>query len=272
MSEWPKQENKLEQMPEVVLHFMRHSTKEKAPEKEDKDVLLSAPGRELAAGKFEEPMDMRFAHTMGSPRVRTHETVAVAATKNPEANPEDLGIGKMRITEKLDFILDEKSQYGAKFHEVFNAGTALPWLINESDQLAKETGDTYQSTYSRMAGNIAGLIYKTYLAASRGAKILEQSQNEGNETNNFERILGTHGTLPESFLLKLVDKMHGAEARDKLLKTIGTGFGVTEGFDVKLSKKDGQEQIRITYKKGEYTFDEIVPATTLEEIIKEGEA
>lgn len=36
--------------PKLVLHFLRHSMKEKAPEKNDKDVLLTPEGRALVRG------------------------------------------------------------------------------------------------------------------------------------------------------------------------------------------------------------------------------
>lgn len=122
-----------------------------------------------------------------------------------------------------------------------------------------------------MAANIAEIIYRNFKAASRGASILEQSANPKNENNDFERILATHGAIQESFLLKVVEKVNGAAARDALLLLIGeNGFDFTEGFDVTLSKENGRENIRITYKKGEYTFDEIVPISVIEEIIEEG--
>lgn len=259
-------------MPQVVLHFMRHSIKEKAPEKSDTDILLSPAGRELAAKKFENPTDMRFAHVVGSPRVRTHETGAVAATQNPETNPADLGIGKVRVDEALDFKVDERDEYGRRLYEAFAAGEYLSFLLNESDALAKEKGDTESSTYSRMAADVANIIYRNFKAASRGASILEQSEHPENEPNDFQRILATHGGIQESFLLKAVEKLKGVAERDKLFALIGgNAFDVTEGFDVTLTKEGGEEKIRITYTKGDYTFDEIVPVSVIEEIIAEGE-
>lgn len=258
-------------MPKVVLHFMRHSIKEKAPEKSDTDILLSQAGRELAAKKFESPLDPRYSHIKGSPRVRTHETATAAATQDPNARPEDLGVGKMRVDERLDFNLDDSHGYGKRFYDEFSAGKAMPFLVHESDTLAKETGDTVSSTYSSMAAGIAEIIYRNFQAASRGASILEQSEHPENELNDFERILATHGTIQECFLLKVAEKMKGVAARDEMLPLVGeNGFDFNEGFDVTLSKEKGEEQIRITYIKGDYVFDEVVPASVIEEIIAEG--
>lgn len=255
--------------PKVLLHFLRHSIKEKASEKSDTDTLISEEGRELAAKKFGDPVDMRFGHVVGSPRMRTQETAAVAATQNPEIYPEELGIGKVRINEALDFVVGD-TLYGKRFAEAYKEGRLMSFVVRESDAVAKESGDMTSSTYSRMAANIAGIIYRNFEAASRGAAILEQSQNPKNELNDFERILSTHAGTQESFLLKLVGKIKGEEARDALLSLIGeNGFEYVEGFDVTLSKENGKEKIRITYRKDGYIFDEIVPADIIKEIADE---
>ena len=99
-----------ELLPRVVLHFLRHSIKEKAPEKRDQEIQLTPEGRRLAAEKFENPIDMRFAHVAGSSRVRTHETAAAAATGNPEVKLEELGTGKVRVKEALDFDIQETGE------------------------------------------------------------------------------------------------------------------------------------------------------------------
>ncbi len=267
--EWPQ--NKIEKItPKVVLHFLRHSKKEKAPEKSDTDIQLTKEGRDLAARKYENPVDMRFAHVVGSPRIRTHETAATAATQDSEINPRDLGVGKVRVNEALDFAIGE-GEYGKRLNAAFEEGKGMSFVVNESDSFARDTGDTTSSTYSRMAANIAGIVQRNYEVATRGASILEQSGNPENQPNDFERILATHGAIQECFLLKVVEKVKGITERDALLAIIGeNGFDFTEGFDVALSKENGQEQIRITYKKGEYTFDEIVPVGVIEEIMEEG--
>lgn len=270
MNECPQSKVEKE-LPKLVLHFMRHSIKEKAPEKSDVDILLSEAGRELAAKKFNAPIDMSRAHTVGSPRIRTHETAAIAAIRNSATNPEDLGIGKVRVSEALDFDVDESGEYGNRLYGAFEAGKYLSFLLNESDALAKEKGDAASSTYSRMAANIAGIIRRNFEAASRGARRLEKSGNSENEGNDFRRILATHGGIQESFLLKLVEKTKGIAARDMLFSSIGgNGFDFTEGFDVTLSKENGEEKIRVTYKKGEYVFDEFVPVEVIQEIMEEG--
>ncbi len=269
--EWPH--NKVEKpTPKVVLHFLRHSIKETAPEKSDLDIKLSESGRDLAAEKYENPLNMRFAHVAGSTRIRTHETAAVAATQNTEAGVEDLGVGKLRIKEELDFNVDETGEYGKRFNKEYAEGALMTFLVHTSDTFAKENGDTNSSTYSRMAANIARTVYRNFEVASRGASILEQSEHPENEINDFERILVTHATIQESFLLKVVEKIQGIAARDNLLTLIGeNGFGYTEGFDVTLSKENGDEQIRIVYKKGDYVFDEVIPLVVIKEIIDEGE-
>lgn len=247
--------------------------KESAPEKDDKDVLLNDEGRHLAAEKFEKPLGMRFGHVAGSSRIRTLETAVIAATQDITKEPEDLGIGKAREKKDLDFYVDENGEYGKRYNKAYDGGKMMAFLMRESDDLAKEYGDTTSCTYSRMAANIARIIYQNFQAAKRGAAVLEQSKNQKNELNDFERILATHGTIQESFLLKVVEKLKGIEARDAFFLVIGEKwFDFTEGFDVTLSKENGEEKIRITYKKGAFLFDEIVSVGIIEEIISEGAA
>lgn len=257
--------------PKVILHFLRHSIKEEGTGKDDKDISLSGEGRELAARKYENPLDMRYAHVEASPRMRTQETAATTATKDAKARPEDLGVGKMRIREALDYNLDETEGYGKRLYEKDAEGKLLSFLLHESDAAVRASGDTTSSTYSRMAANIAGIIYRNYQTASRGASMFERSEHSQSEHNDFERILATHGAIQECFLLKAVEKVKGIAAHDALLAVIGEkGFDFTEGFDVTLSKENGMRQIRITYKRGEYVLNEIVPVSVIEEIIEEG--
>jgi len=257
--------------PKVILHFMRHSIKEKAPEKNDTEIQLNEAGRKLASTKFDAPVDFRFAHTVGSPRVRTHETATIAATGDPEATPTDLGLGKMRVNPDLDFGLDVQNPYGKKFYDEFMAGKAMPFLVHESDALAKLEGDQVSSTYSRMAANIAKIVYKNYEVALRASSILDKSENPENEQNDFERVLATHGTIQESFLLKVIEKMKGESARDELLEIVGlNGFDFIEGFDVTLAPEGDAIQIRLTYKKDTYILDEIVPPEIVKQIVDEG--
>lgn len=268
------EENSLEgkpesmQYPKVTLHFLRHSIKEKSPkEVEDKDIHISTEGRDIAAQKFDDVMNLRFGHIVGSPRIRTLETAAVAATMDSEVNPEDLGVGKVRINEVLDFVADD-TEYGKRFVEAYKKGQDLSFLVHESDVLAKETGDINSSTFSRMAANVAGIIVKNYDVAVRGAAMLDQSVNPANEQNDFERILATHATVQESFLLKLIEKMKGIDERDALLSLIGeNGFDYVEGFDVVLTKEGSEERIRIKFQKGDFVFDEIVPIELIKELV-----
>lgn len=263
-------EDRLESIeyPRVTLHFLRHSIKEKSPEEiEDKDVHISNEGRDIAAQKFDDEMNLRFGHIVGSPRIRTLETAAVVATMDSEVNPEDLGVGKARINEALDFVADD-TEYGKKFVEAYKNGRTLSFLVHESDALAEETGDINSSTFSRMAANVARIIIKNYDVAVRGAAILDQSVNPANKKNDFERILATHATVQESFLLKLVERVRGIQERETLLSLIGeNGFDYVEGFDVVLSKEGSEEKIRIKFQKGDFILDEIVPIEVLKELV-----
>ncbi len=260
-----------ERYPKLTLQFMRHSVKEKA-DKPDNDILLTPEGRQKAAETFDQPMDMRFGHTVGSPRVRTTETAVAAASQDPELTPENLGIGKTRIKEELNYAVDESNEYGRKFNEAYEAGKVISFLVQESDTLAREYKDAVSSTYSEMAGNIASIILKNYEVASRGSRILEQSENPENETNDFSRILATHATIQECFLIKLTEKLKGVDARDELMAVIGDkGFDYNEGFSTEVSVELGEVQVRIKYKKGDFVLNEIVSPEILKQISQEGE-
>jgi broad specificity phosphatase PhoE len=269
MMEYPKFEAK-ETFPTLTLHFMRHSIKEKS-DAQDAGVHLSEEGRKQAVDRYEQPIDLRFGHVVGSPRLRTKETAFLAATKDQSQEIENAPIGKIREDDRLDFKADENTLLGKAMYEAYNNKKTLSYYVYESDKLAQQHHDVESGTYLRMAGNIAEILLENYETAVRGKAILEQSTNQNNKPNDFERILGSHQGVLESFLLRYCEKVNGVEDRDKLLSIIGEeGFGFNEGFDVVFCKDGSDIAIEISYKKGDFSLREKIIPDILSEMVKEG--
>ena len=167
----PEAENNLEKtLPKVVLHFMRHSSKEVDPDKKDANILLSEEGRRMAAEKFETAADIRHSHAVGSPRSRTQETAVSSMLKTPlgieeisTRKKQDL-IGKSRIDQRLisDINMENPSAYEQLYIESYKAGKFFDFLVNESDAMS---GD-HSFSYSKAAAQIASIINEAIISAT----------------------------------------------------------------------------------------------------------
>ncbi|MEY2664611.1 MAG: hypothetical protein RIT04_419 [Candidatus Parcubacteria bacterium] len=270
----------------IDLHFFRHDEKEGDPLKNDYDIELSPKGREGAKAQAQET-NLEQAMAFGSPRKRTQETAgfimagADAGITGNESLDElrakidgDIEYGsKIAVDPKLNFDMEGDTEYVKEAMTAYKAGTLIPFLIEKSDELALETGDTVSSTYSRMAASIAGII-KKYIGVAPRWNDLVKDEQKGYEPI-LERFLGTHQSMQESFLAKLLEVTKGTEERDRFAQVIGgKGFGYSEGFEVEIVTKEGDPtpSVRITYKKEgktpetSFDFDETVSLETIEEI------
>ena len=277
----------------IELHFFRHGEKEKGEGISDEEIRLTPAGRIKAMAKIR-PLTISQAVAFGSPRKRTQETAGFAmAGIQPEIIGEetleelrekiekDLKVGKkIGVEEKLDFPEDLTTEYHKLTQEHYRKGDLLKFLVEESDDLAKKYNDKKTYTYSRSARQIAELIKKYLKIAPRWNELAEDKSKKYGDT--LERFMGTHQTIPESFLAKVIEKTEGKEEKDNFVKLLDNkGFDYVEGFDLEiLNTKDGPK-IKIHYenKKGlpapvgkekPFTFDEYIKPELLDEIIKEG--
>jgi len=246
----------------VLLEFMRHPKKEKDPNKGPREQLLTEEGRQAA---FKRGQDINpepaVSVAFGSGQSRTQETSALTMLANEESlDPsmsleqmnqkiaEELKVGKKIAVEdeRLDFNLN--GPIGKRGNEMFKAGQYLEFLINESDKLAKDLGDKESTTYLRHAGNIAEIIYKyTNIGDNFNKAVLKNDKYE-KFSNQLERYLGTHNSVTEMFVAKIIENTKGEEARNKFLEKLGTGgFKETEGPQVKIVNEGDSQLIKLTY-------------------------
>ena len=151
----------------------------------------------------------------------------------------------------------------------------MQWMVEESDALAKKNLDKHGSTYIRMARNVAEII-QNY---ARSAKRFDQLVGEKKALDTMQRFLGTHQSVGESFLARLVEKTCGREERDQFLKAVGgAGFDFVEGFQVEIRTSAGSAEPKIVlhYKKTDkdgkllYLINQTIEQELLKEMIDEG--
>lgn len=303
----------------VKLSIFRHGDKLKPEEGQSADrVLLSEKGRGEAMDAADPDRDVRQSLSYGSTKERSRQTAAfkmagheleitgdesleeleakfdeslqkesiernptLESAYNKEENPLEVVGKKIGTDPRLDFELDTKTEYGKALHDSVKKDRYLSFLVEESDKLAKETGDTQQSTYSSMASGVADLIVK-YAKVSQNwdrlyrADHAPEKENPKGYEDTLERLMGSHQGIGEAFLCEVMKRTEGEDTRDAFVESLNNkGFGDVEGFDLDISMREGGEPvIRITFSKeyqkdGEtrsFSFDREVPSDILEEI------
>lgn len=279
---------------EVVLRFFRHERKDKATEgKPDRWALLTEQGRRDAVTKSQKN-NMSRSVAFGGPRERSQHTAGLVMAGQEEGVTgnetleelkgklnkvfnEELGkeftFGrKIAIDERLDFYIDEESDFGKKLLEEYAKGEYLKFSVEKSDDLAESLQDTKADTYSRMAGRIAEIV-KKYIDISVTWNRIVQEKKYEDEDMVLKRFNGTHQGVAESFLAKVIEKTKGVDERDAFVSVLHNGFDFAEGFDIKIETIEGKEQrIRISFKKEKegktvFEFNEIVSQEIIENMI-----
>lgn len=271
----------------IELSFFRHDNKESDGSKDDINIRLNEKGKVHAMEQGElENIDQAVA--FGSHRERTQETAAyhmagnlpeIVGTESLEELKEKLNQGldkgeKIRVDPKLDFVLDAENSYVDQTLDAFDEGHLLQFLVEKSDALAKEAGDLHSSTYSRQAGNIASLVKKYIQIAPRFDELVQKDTAVPYKPYEpvMHRFFGTHQSIAESFLAKVIEKTKGAEDRDAFLKVVdGRGFRFSEGFKVDIVTLVGTDasKIRISYQNEGFAEEDIPPFEFNEEVSQE---
>lgn len=269
----------------VVLDFFRHGQKEKA-EKPDEEIRLTEKGRQQAKERGKEihpQVDVSMA--LGSPRKRTQETAARVMLAERDQIEDDMSLeeienviasglsrGKKVVADpRLDFIAEKSSPLGREMLKSYQEGHLMAFLVNDSDRLAREIHDTKGSTYKRLAANIAELINKYLRIGNSYEKIrARKSEKYKDYGDQIERYFGTHQSVGESFVLKLIEKVQGQEKRDEFVRTLGGGFDELQGFRVEITNDRGKQNALLTVKIREKEYQLPIEQKMLEEIIEEG--
>lgn len=277
----------------IVLEFFRHGKREKTKhelgETSEEDVneqinlSLKPEGRKQATekGKKIHPQP-EVALSVGSPRKRAKETaVRVMLAEKDKITPEmsfeeiekvispEQKYGKRIIADpRLDFNVE--GPVGEKANKAYYAGRTMQYLIYESDQDAIKLKDKESTTYSRAAGNVAELIKRYADIAPNFDKVVKNNPKKYAQYNNqMERYFGSHQSVIEPLLVKVLEKIKGIEYRDKFIESLGAGFKDAEGFRVEINNTPQGPEIEIKYKMGDKDGSEKLPYKTLEEIIED---
>ncbi len=278
----------IERESRIVLHFLRHGKKGKG--EDDYKVELTPEGRMEAKTKAGNT-NLKQAMAMGSPRARALQSAALVMSGTEDTitgsetsdelkvklnSGRDFGT-KVFVDSRLDFTVDPEAPLGVKVEEEYGVKKLFRFVVNESDNFAKGVNER-TSTYSSMASDVAEIVQK-YLGVSKRWHELVNDKGKNYE-ESMERFLGSHQTVTESFLAKVIEKTKGIEERDKLVEALnnGQGFDFLEGFDVEIVQRELTDipVIRVRYSKvGKdsqdiFSFNEVVSSEVLEEIIKEG--
>jgi len=288
MEKQPTIENFEKPKVKIELHFFRHDEKESDKTKSDTEIRLTESGRKHAKSLSDSETSMSQSVAFGSPRKRTQETSGLQmAGFQEEITGEEsleelkdklnknLGYGsKVNADRRLDFVLPSEGQYLEEGVKAFKEGKLLEWLVNESDKRYEEleVEEGYFS-YSNQARQIARVVEKYIKTLPRWKQLVEDPEKDYEP--ELERFLGTHQTVGECFLAKVIEITKGVEERDKFVGVLnGGGFDYSEGFEVNVQESDNPEpQIHIRYKKESedleksFEFDEIIGKEVIDQIL-----
>lgn len=279
--------------PEIRLEFLRHDRREPATEeKPDEKSRLTAEGRKHATemGKTKSPSpETGFAY--GSPRERTQEAAMRQLLANEgwvsdETTLEEISDEikkrlpygkKLSVSEKLNY----KTDANPKFAEVYNqhyskTKDTVPFLYYDSDRLVKELGDADDYSYTRLAANAAEFVKKYITILPRWREILEKNPQKYAGGSEMQRFLGTHSTIGESFLLKIIERTEGAEAARQFIEDLPDKNGVdfSDGISIVLGFEGEKPKVKVSFHDKTWEVDEsmidgiIEDRTRLDEEIK----
>jgi hypothetical protein len=272
----------------VSLEFFRHGKKEKAqPGQSDKEVSLTDEGKEEArASAKTEDISQAVAFGSGFLRAEQQAAYRMAGKAKPLTGKEtptelkkiidgELKFGtKVANDERLGFNIDKNTPYGKAAYEAFGGGKWMEFLIDKSDQIARECGDGESSTYSSMAAGVAKIVDKYGKIAPRfDSLVREKGYND-----EMKRFFGSHQGVLESFLAKVIEKTKGREELVQFVKAVNNqGFGFGVGFKIEIvNQEDEAPVIKISYEKqGEspdssFAFNEEISRSLIKNIIDEG--
>lgn len=290
----PEQER--EYTSRVLLHFARHGDKTKDVGDGSNVVqVLTELGKQQGWEKGEKfapakPTAMAF----GGDVIRSQEMGGhmLAGAENRDDITGDETLDELRT--KLDKGRKIGTRLGVdprlSFHyetpavretsdAAYDRGEGLRWFIDESDKFIAEHGNDRETSYSRMASNIAQILQKYAKIAPNYNRIVSEEEKMKQYGDTLERFMGSHAGAIDFFLCKLIEVISGSEERDRLVRMLGNQmFDVGEGFDIEIAMVDDQPEMTINYeRKGkgdeeDFIFHETIGPEVLEQIIEEGEA
>ena len=275
----------------IKLEFFRHDEKAKSTAGGDRTgdefIRLTPAGREHATqiGKTKKP-NVKTAVAFSSERERATETSLRHMLSNEDEITKDMSledirskigeqmtVGKKNKTiRQLNFDWDSNPEFAkVAYPRYTESKDALFFLKDESDELVRKLKDQVSDSYSRSAGDFAELTKKYIKILPRWKKILAEKREDYSQTNNeMQRFFGTHQTVPEPFLMKIIEKTQGSEKVEDFIKSLKTanGFEPSQGYSVIITDKDNKPSISLVFEGKEV----LVTTEILDEIIAERDA
>lgn len=285
MNSFEKSQNKIEieelKPAKIALHFFRHSIKESndVTLPNDEMVKLSQAGKDLAIEKSFDDVNLSQAVAFGSPRIRTQETAmlmmsgqedGIDGTETIEELKEklnkDLKVGsKIGVDERLNFTDSNDTPVGRAMNDAYSRGEYVKFMVQESDKLAKETDDESGANYSAKAAQVAKIIEKYISIAPRWQKLV--SDESKNYTDTLERYMGTHASIGEAFLAKVIEVTEGLEARNDFINKYPNGFTYLQGFEVEILKNNEENiPVKILFETEDGKVERELTLAQLQEI------
>ncbi|NTV41332.1 MAG: hypothetical protein HGA61_03615 [Candidatus Moranbacteria bacterium] len=269
----------------IRLEFFRHDEKDPATGMgNDNEVRISKEGQRHAIEVGEEKNSHpEVALVYGSPRKRSVETAYAQMLSEDEIKglsleeirekvSENISFGtKEIVTNKLNFDWSGSEEFKKTAEDHYlNKKDALKFLFEESDALVRELNDTKSIAYSRAASNVAQIIEK-YAGIFDGWEKITNNNKEKYEKfgNELQRFLGSHGTVLECFLMKVIEKIEGKDRVIEFLDSLEdkNQFNFSQGFSVVIEKNAGNEKtIKVTFENKSW----ILKPEMLKEIVAGG--
>ena len=121
---------------------------------------------------------------------------------------EELAKGqKDNYTPLLDFNWNGTERFNDEGYDSFEQKRALAFVLERSDNLVQEVGDTESTSYTRAAANIAELIQRYVLIHKNWNRIAQDNPDKYKKYGNeLQRFLGSHQQVLESFLMKIIEQ------------------------------------------------------------------
>jgi hypothetical protein len=268
----------------IELHFFRHSIKESndVTLPNDDVVKLSQEGKDLAKENAFDNVNLDQAIAFGSPRIRTQETAilrmvgkndTITGTESLEELKDivnqDLKVGsKVGVDDRLNFTDSNETPVGRAVNDAYSRGEYLKYTVENSDKLAHETNDASGANYSHKAAQVAQILLKYVQVLPRWEELVSDPQKK--YTDTLERYMGTHASISESFLAKLLEKTEGKESRDAFVEKYPNGFTYLKGFDASIeTDQHGVLSVKISFELDGTKKEKVISEELIKEIISE---
>jgi hypothetical protein len=159
------------------------------------------------------------------------------------------------IDQDADLNFNADGAMGKEMKTAYKEGKLMEYIVYKSDQRAIDLHDKISSSYSRSAGGIAKIVLdyasiapELNITVNKESKIYKPVKKDGQYI--FERVLGTHASVGESFILKVLEILEREKripqgTQKDILSKIPAGLKETEGFDIEItqSKTDNSAPI-----------------------------